>query len=274
MAAEPPSDYDNSEFRIPNSAFDTATNIMDQIELFLKKWPRAAICMLLGALFGWIAWMFLPQNYIASVRLNLSIDFNRTGKLDDLEEARLIGIVEDSLHSDEIMEKVFAKSNADDFRGFYDTTQIYRTNEDWSLTVTGEDPEEIGRLARVWLDEAYELLYERRTHAIRAEALQNELDGLTRCIQNSGSAALAAVCDTDPEETLKKIDTYTEQIIGENELACGMSSALLIGEKNPQQLEIRSLSRPAGVCVLLGAFCGLLIAFAAAWFPEKGSSRK
>lgn len=230
--------------------------------------------MLLGALFGWIAWMFLPQNYVASVRLNLSIDFNRTGKLDDLEEARLIGIVEDSLHSDDIMEKVFARSNRDDFRSFYNTTQIYRTNEDWSLTVTGKDPEEIGRLARVWLDEAYDLLYERRAHAVRGEALQNELDGLTRCIQDSGSTAFTAVCDSDPESALKKIDTYTDLIIRENELARGLSSALLIGEKNPRQLEIRSLSRSAGVCILLGAFCGLLVSFAAVWFPEKGRSRK
>ena len=247
---------------------------MEQIERFLKHWPRAVICMLLGALFGWIAWMFLPQNYIASVRLNLSIDFNRTGKLDDLEEARVIGIVEDSLHSDDIMEKVFARSEEEDFRSFYNTTQIFRTNEDWRLTVTGEDPEEIGRLARIWLDKAYELLYERRTHAIRAEALQNELDGLTLCIQNSGSTGFTAVCDTDPEETLKEIDTYTELIIQENELARGVSSALMIGEKNPQQLEIRSLSRSAGVCILLGAFCGLLVSFAAVWFPEKGKPRK
>ena len=247
---------------------------MEAIERFLKHWPRAVLFMLLAALFGWIAWMFLPQTYIASVRLNLSIDFNRTGKLDDLEEARLIGIVEDSLHSDDIMEKVFARSGQDDFRAFYNTTRIYRTNEDWSLTVTGEDPEEIGRLARVWLDEAHDLLYLRRSHAIRAEALQNELDGLTRCIQNSGSAAFTAVCDTDPEAILKKIDTYTEMIIAENELARGVSSALMIGEKNPQQLEIRSLSRSAGLCILLGAFCGLLIAFAAVWFPEKEKTRK
>ncbi len=247
---------------------------MEQIERFLKKWPLAVLCMLLGALLGWIAWMFLPQNYIASVRLNLSIDFNRTGKLDDLEEARVIGIVEDSLHSDDIMEKVFARSEEKDFRSFYNTTQIYRTNEDWRLTVTGEDPEEIGRLARVWLDEAYDLLYERRTHAIRAEALQNELDGMTRCIQNNGSTAFTAVCDTDPEEIMKKIDTYTGKIIQENEQAHGISSALMIGEKNPQQLEIRSLSRSAGVCILLGAFCGLLVSFAAVWFPEKDKKGK
>ena len=131
---------------------------MEQIESFLKHWPRTVVCMLLGALIGYALWMFLPQRYIASVRLNLSIDFNHTGKLSDSEEDRLIGIIEDTLHSDGIMEKVFETSGCQEFRAFYDDTQIYRTNEDWSLTITGNDPEEIGRLALVWLDEAYEML--------------------------------------------------------------------------------------------------------------------
>ena len=242
---------------------------MEQIESFLKHWPRIVVLMLLGALLGWIAWMFIPQTYIASVRLNLSIDFNRTGKLDDLEEARIIGIVEDSLHSDDIMERVFAKSDREDFRSFYNETQIYRTNEDWSLTITGKDPEEIGRLALVWLDEAFDLLYERSEHATRAEALQNELENLTRCVQNNGSAAFTAVCGTDPEETLARIDFYTKILTEEKQLSRGMSTAIMIGEKNPQQLDIRPLTRTNAVSIILGAFCGLLIAFAIEWFPHK-----
>lgn len=241
---------------------------MEQIENFLKHWPRTVICMLLGALIGCAVWMFLPQHYIASVRLNLSIDFNRTGKLGDLEEARLIGIVEDSLHSDDIMEKVFEKSAYPEFRAFYNETQIYRTNEDWSLTVTGNDPEEIGRLALVWLDEAYELLYERREHAIRAEALQNELDGLTRCVQDSGSP-VSSVCETEPEEIFRRIDAYTAAILEEDKASHGLSSALLIGEKNPKQLELRSVSRGMAADTLLGAFCGMLVSFAFVWFPAK-----
>ncbi len=243
---------------------------MEQIESFLKHWPRTVILMLLGALLGWILWMFLPQNYVASVRLNLGIDFNRTGKLGDLEEARLIGIIEDSLHSDDIMEKVFEKSGRTDFRSFYNDTQIYRTNEDWSLTVSGDAPELIGRQALDWLDEAYETLYERLGHAIRAEALQNELEGLTRCVQNSGNTFNYAFCDSDPEKISEKINSYKNAIIEEEQAARGISSAILIGEKNPKQLEIRSVSRSAAIDTLLGAFCGLLISFAIVWFPEKG----
>ena len=44
---------------------------MEQIESFLKHWPRAVFCMLLGALFGWIAWMFLPQDYTAVAGLSI-----------------------------------------------------------------------------------------------------------------------------------------------------------------------------------------------------------
>lgn len=246
---------------------------MEQIENFLKHWPRAVVCMLLGALIGCAVWMFLPQHYIASVRLNLSIDFNRTGKLGDLEEARLIGIVEDSLHSDGIMEKVYEKSSQTDFRAFYNRTQIYRTNEDWSLTVTGDDPEEIGRLALVWLDEAYDLLYERREHAIRAEALRNELDGLTRCVQDSLTGPALSLCDTDPDELFRRIDIYTAAILEEDQAASGLSAAVLIGEKNPKQLELRPVSRGMAADTLLGALCGLLISFAIVWLPDKDSKK-
>jgi len=242
---------------------------MEQIENFLKHWPRTAVFMLAGALIGCVLWMFLPQQYIASVRLDLGIDFNRTGKLNELEEARLIGIVEDTLHSDGIMEKVYEKSDQTDFRSFYDRTQIYRTNEDWSLTVTGTDPEEIGRLAVAWLDEAYDLLYERRTHAIRAEALRNELDSLTRCVQDMGRNITAAVCETDPEEIFRQIGIYTDAILEEEKAANGLSAALLIGEKNPKQLELRPVSRSMAANTLLGAFCGLLISFAIVWLPDK-----
>ena len=225
--------------------------------------------MLAGALIGCVLWMFLPQQYIASVRLDLGIDFNRTGKLNELEEARLIGIVEDTLHSDGIMEKVYENSGQTDFRSFYDRTQIYRTNEDWSLTVTGTDPEKIGRLVLKWLDEAYDLLYERRTHAIRAEALRNELDSLTRCVQDMGGAPSTAVCETDPVEIFRQIEVYTDAVLAEEKAANGLSAALLIGEKNPKQLELRPVSRNMAANTLLGAFCGLLVSFAIVWLPEK-----
>lgn len=241
---------------------------MEQVESFLKHWPRAVFCMLLGGLIGLIAWMFIPQQYTASIRLNVSIDHNRTGKLDNLEEERLIGIVEDVLHSDGVMEPVFRESGMEDYRDFYNSTQIFRTNDDWRLSLRGKDPEKAGKLTLLWLDTACSSLFEHIAHAIRADALRNELDGLSRCLRDS-SAPFSALCDTDPETLRQKIDKLTEDIITENRAAGGISSAILVGEKNPNLLEIKQSSLPVSASVLLGAFCGLLAAFALVWLPGK-----
>ena len=242
---------------------------MEQIESFLKHWPRTALLMLIGGLAGLIVWMFVPQQYTASVRLNISVDHNRTGKLEVLEEERIIGVVEDVLHSDNVMESVFRESGRDDYRGFFNNTLITRTNDDWRLSLRENDPEKAGKLTLLWLDTAYASLYDHLGHAVRAEALQNELDGLTRCIQNSGNAGFTAVCAADPEVLRSDIDALTEEILTENRAAGGISSAILIGDKNPKQLEIRPSSVTSSVSVLLGAFCGLLTAFALVWLPGR-----
>ena len=64
--------------------------------------------MLAGTLAGYVLWMFLPQEYNALTKLSISIDYNRTGKLDDLEEDRLIGVTEDILHSEAVMRPVLS----------------------------------------------------------------------------------------------------------------------------------------------------------------------
>ena len=83
---------------------------MEKIESFIRHWPRAVLLMVIGALLGWTAWLFLPQNYTAVTKLSVSIDYNRTGKLDPLEQDRMLGITEDFLHSEEIMRPVFEQS--------------------------------------------------------------------------------------------------------------------------------------------------------------------
>ncbi len=241
---------------------------MEKIESFVKHWPRAVLLMVIGALLGWVLWMFLPQSYTAVSRLSVIIDYNRTGKLDTIEQDRMLGITEDFLHSEEIMRPVFQQSSAPDYKAFFDRTRTTRTNETWSLTITGEDPEEIGKLALLWLDTAYEALSEGLEHAIRAEALENELEGLTRCVQESAGSSSA--CPADPEQIRQQIDVYTQQIREEQSASRGLPAAILLGGKDSENLEIRPASRSAAADTFIGACCGLLAAFAAVWFPESG----
>lgn len=245
---------------------------MNQIESFIRHWRRAAALMIMGGLIGWILWMFLPQQYTAITHLSVGIDYNRTGKLTDLEEDRLIGVSEDMLHSYEVMEHVFRQSSYPDYRSFFENTLTTRTNETWSLAVTGTDPEEIGRLAVLWLDIAYDSLLTAKEHALKAEAYQNELEGLTRCIQNSAAANIPSGCPENRQEIMDQIDSYTALIQDELSLSHGLSTAIQIGQKNSGQLELRSASRTAAADTLLGAVLGLLLAFAIVWFPKNGKS--
>ena len=234
---------------------------------------RAVILMLAGAALGYILWMFLPQYYTAVTRLSVSIDYNRTGKLDDLEQDRLLGITEDIIHSDNVMEPVFAKASEDDYRAFFDRTRTTRTNETWNLAVTGKDPEETAKLSVIWLNSAWDALMDARHHAILAESWQNELDGLTHCIQDTASTASPAGCPDDPEALTVLIDDYAQKIREEMQASHGLSTAIRIGSKDPYQTELRPASRSAAADTMLGAFCGLIAAFALCWFPKESGQK-
>ena len=246
---------------------------MKQIESFIRHWQRAVLLMILGGVIGYILWMFLPQQYTAITRLAVSIDYNRTGKLDDLEEDRLLGITEDIIHSRAVMEQVWQHSGEADYQTFFDHTLTTRTNETWSLAITGSEPEATGRLSMLWLDTAHTSLQEAREHAILAEAYQNQLDGLSRCIQESIRTAVPAGCSENTEETFRRIGEYAQAIQDEQELSHGLSAAVLIGQKNTGQLEIRPASRNAAADTLFGALTGLLISFAFVWFEKNGNEK-
>ena len=110
---------------------------MKQIESFIRHWPRVFLLMLTGAIMGYAVWMYLPRHYIAITKLSVGSDYNRTGKLDDLEEDRLLGITEDIIHSDTVMNAVYlAQSSATDYRSFFRQTAITRTNQTWSLMIS------------------------------------------------------------------------------------------------------------------------------------------
>ncbi len=225
--------------------------------------------MLAGALLGWLLWMFLPQHFTAITTLSVSIDYNRTGKLDDLEQDRLLGITEDMIHSDRVMKAVWEHTSEADYPTFFAHTATTRTNQTWSLKITGKDPKEIGAAAAAWLDIAHSELRNALDHAIRAESLQNEIEGLSRCIQDSNTAVMSSGCPVTTEDTLETIERLSIRLSEEQRQAGGISSSIRIGPKNPDQLQIRPASRGAAADVLIGALIGLLAAFAIVWLPGK-----
>ena len=245
------------------------TEGMKQIESFIRHWPRALFLMVIGALIGYAAWMYLPRHYTAITKLSVGIDYNRTGKLDDLEQDRLLGITEDMIHSDRVMKTVWEHTSEPDYPAFFAHTATTRTNQTWSLKVTGRDPKEIGTAAVVWLDLARNELRNALDHAILAESLQNEIEGLSRCIQDSVTAGMNTGCPGTPEDTFKTIESLSARLNEEQLQSGGISSAIRLGPMNPEQLQVLPASRSAAANTLLGALAGLLAAFVIVLFPGK-----
>ncbi len=232
---------------------------MEQIESFLKNWPRAVLLMILGGVIGLHVWLFSPKTYTASVTLAVGIDYNRTGTLSELQEDRLLGISEDIIHSDEVMAVPYELSGETDYEAFFRRTAVSRTNSAWTMSVSGSDAKLTGELALAWLDAAHERLLDAQEHAIKAEALRNELEGLTRCVQYSAENVPASVCPVVEEGTL---DKYAARIIVEENVSHGLPSAVRVGASNPNELILKPASRGAAFDTLLGALCGLIAAFA------------
>ena len=168
------------------------------------------------------------------------------------------------------MRQVFEKSSAETYEDFFARTRTFRTNDTWSLAVTGKDPQEIAGSALFWLDKAYEMLQEAQKHAFLAEAYQNELDGLTRCVSENAEGVITSGCSGDPETLSQQINFYTQSIQEELQASHGLSTAIRIGQKHPERIELRAASRTAALSTILGAFCGLIIALAVCMLPKGG----
>ena len=80
---------------------------------------------------------------------------------------------------------------------------------------------------------------------------------------------MTAGCAAEPEETLQTIEKLSALLSEEQLQAGGISSAIRLGFKSPDQLQIRPASRSAAADTLIGALVGLLASFAVVWIPGR-----
>ena len=238
---------------------------------FLKHWNRTAIVMILSATIGFVLAVLLPKEYAATVFIETAVDYNRTGSLEDLEQDRILGIAEDIINSDSVFSTVGEKVDHESVEELRERIRISRTNDQWSLTMVGNDPEGIAELALAWLDAAWNALTEAQTHAARAELLQEQVDVLEPCISLIGTASLPTVCyEKSFSEVQDEINRYSEAYSQEMVLSKGLSTAVRFGEKNPGALRLENASRTVAERTFFGAIAGLLLSFLFEWFhPDK-----
>ena len=234
---------------------------MKEVEAFFAHWLRGVLCTFVGALLGIVLSLWIPKQYDATAHLTVTIDYNKTGTLDELAQDRLIGGSEDIIHSDAVLSAACGETESCTADSLQDKIRITRTLETWTLSVRDSNPTRAAETALNWQRAAYDALWDAHEHAVKADAAQKRLDAITECLQEPGCP--------DAESLPAEIDTLSAEIRSENEAAHGLSSAIRIGSLNPSGLELRSASRSTAVGALLGALVGLIFAFALVWLPER-----
>ncbi len=223
--------------------------------------------MICGGILGFILSLIIPGRYCATVFLSTDIDYNKTGSLETLEEDRMLGITEDIINSEPVLTNACMEAGWDgcSVQKFRENMRITRTAGTWSLSILSNDPKIAASTALAWLNAADTALRDAQTHALRAEAYQKELDGVSECLHEIFINGKSALCPISRQEIEERIKTLSEEITKENTEAYGLSSAIRIGAKSPDLLQLKAASRTAAEGTILGAFVGLLTAFIWAW---------
>ncbi len=217
--------------------------------------------MILGGVVGYGVSFLRTPSYQATVYLTTAIDNSQTGSLEELEADRMLGITEDILTSDAVLSPVCQMSpGCEDLQVLRTQVQIERTIGLWALSAFSDDAVEAVRLARLWLKTGHAALLERQTHALQAEMLSRQLEGLTACVQDAADGHPPVICSgPDMETLLTDIRTMSEHIQDERQLSGGISPAILFGPLNLDHIQLRDLNAAPGLLSLLGAFAGLLL---------------
>lgn len=238
-------------------------------EKIIQNWRKCVILMIIGGIAGFLLFYILPRVYSVSVYLTTAIDYNRTGSLDELEEDRMLGIAEDIINSDLVLQSVCQKLEACSPASFRENIRIERTIDFWSLTVSSKDAADAVRRARLWLETAYSVLADSQNHARQAEILEIRSTGMESCVQESVNGVPPVICDEPNFETLlDKIQKNSEEIAHQRHLSNGISSAILFGPMNLDHIDLKQSGSSHGFLTIIGSIIGLLFFLVCIFFSH------
>lgn len=249
------------------------------IERYASNWRQIILLIILGGIAGFFLSRILPERYTATAFLSFSIDHNQTGALTNLEEDRMIGVMEDIIKSTPVIAKVCQDGSVCTKDEFHESTSLNRSNDRWYLTASGNDPDETAAFVSNWYDEAYSALTQASLHATEARFFERSLDNLSACVTHIGDQSILSNCPADAAESFAMIEEASQTYHASLALSNGLSPAIRLGLKQNGSADIRidRSSFSQGLFTLLGTLIGFLVSLLICFLaphPENPPSTK
>lgn len=239
-------------------------SITDQLDEAIHYWWVPVFIALIGAAVGWGIHQLKPPVYEARAVFSFTIDYTRTGALTDVEEDQVYVNIGDIIKSSDVINQTLVDMPekglvvaAEDFQS---SRYLERRNQEWILRVRNGKPETAAGVVDLWAENANQVLRTALEHALNAEQLSRNLDGLTGCFEQGISVEPAgATCYENREKIQAEIYSVSQQVEQEKAGSLGLIPALKFSLVEKANIPTRPVQFESGLFILAGALAGFFV---------------
>jgi uncharacterized protein involved in exopolysaccharide biosynthesis len=252
---------------------------LDLLHRALRFWWVVATCMALGGLIGFAFSSARSPLYEANAVYQVAFDKARApdAKYLDIEAAKQAAM--DIMFSTAVQKRVSDTLKAQgiefpssDFGNGRVTVQ--RMNNRWLLTVRSENAQDAAAIANAWAAAAIAPLDAAYSHAVKVEALEQQIASLKDCFA-AGDLASGNACAGTAYNTRADLDAQVAELnsslSAEQVASGGLVAALTLASSRPATLPSQPIYFGRNTLVLAGMFLGFLLGIGLTWvLPLRG----
>jgi uncharacterized protein involved in exopolysaccharide biosynthesis len=222
--------------------------------------------MVLGGIVGWMFHFYQPPVYEAKASITITMDFEKR-QLTQYEEDYAFGAAGAIITSTEVMNLIIAEAQAQGY--LIGLTQLQQRiflegkQSVWELRVRDRDPKVAAELTNIWAEKATYALNIALEHALRAEQLQYQIDGLGSCLPGTAvTPQPLAPLDCQgfsPKEIQVMLQDRTNELVQEKSLSLGIIPIMAIGLTEFATVPEKPVIYGQADLVMAGACIGLVV---------------
>ncbi len=228
-------------------------------------WIVVFICMIFGAILGFIGSLFLPPIYEARsvVTTNMEIVQN-TNITEIMVDAEINHIGELVFHPKVIqllLESEAAYGNVLNLELLKENSTIERQLMNTVIKVRHQNPQIAARIASNWGAIFFDTLSEAYEHAVILSNAKTQLKAIEACFDTKNTNELPVCASLDQAKLQTELDRLGEIIRSESPQSLGLTVDLNVSQYQPAAIPENPQRFHRGTLMLVGGLVGFLAAF-------------
>jgi hypothetical protein len=240
-------------------------SLYESAERALSRWWLMVLLMIIGGIAGWLFHLFYPPVYEAEAAITINMDFEQR-QLTQYEEDAAFNAAGAIITSSNVKNLVIKEAQVNGYS--LNQSQIKEhfflegKQSVWILRVRDQNPKIAEELSNIWAENATSAMNMALSHALQAEQLQVQIDGLDNCLAGTlkPDAAEQLNCKGLAQEELQvMVQGRTEDLVHEKSASLGMIPIMAVAWTESASVPEKPVLYGQASLVIAGAFIGLVV---------------